>query len=62
MDIQIYDHLYYRGDDHIPRRITIVDRYEKPGFFWAVNGHMSAEEIAEKKPERFLIHRNRITM
>ena len=61
MEFELYSHFYYRGDDYIPRRITIVGKYERPGFYWVVNGHLTKEEIEVKKPERFLIHVNKIT-
>ena len=60
MKIEIFGYYYYRGENHVPRRITIIEKGANTGFFWCVEGHMTMEEIKEKKPDRFLIHQNRV--
>lgn len=60
MQIEIFGKYYYRDENHVPRRITIVEKGSTEGFYWCVDGHFSREEIAMKKMDRFLIHKNRI--
>lgn len=61
MEIELYGHYYYRDENHIPHRITIVDITSTPGFFWYVDGHFTKDEIFEKDLTKQLIHKNRIT-
>ncbi len=61
MEIKLYGRYYYRGADYIPRRITVVEKGSMPGMYWCVNGHLYKHQIFDKKPERFLLHRNHIT-
>ena len=60
MKIECYGHYYYRDENHVPRRITIIEKGSGVGFYWCVNGHLTKEEIINKKEERFLIHQNRV--
>ena len=62
MEIELYGHYYFRGEDHIPRRITIVEQGPAAGFYWYVDGHVSKEEFTSKNLEKHLIHKNRITL
>ena len=60
MTIELYGHYYYRNENHVPRRITIVGEGSTKGFYKYVEGHFTKEEIAAKDPEVFVIHANKI--
>lgn len=60
MQIEIYGQYYYRGENHVPRRITIVAPGPNAGFYWCVDGHFTKEEIEDKAMQPFLIHKNKI--
>lgn len=60
-EIEIFGHYYYRDEAHIPHRITIIERKEKSGFYYYVEGHLTREEALSRKNEKKLIHINRIT-
>ena len=59
--IELFGHYYYR-ENFVPVRITIVEKGDKPGFYWCVKGHFTESEIREKGLGAFLIHVNRITL
>lgn len=60
MKIEMNGHYYYRDENHIPKRITIIAEGDHAGFYWCLNGHLSEKEIAEKLKEKFLIHQNKV--
>lgn len=60
MKIEIYGKYYYRGENYVPRRITVVEKGPTAGFYWCIDGHYYKHEIFANKPERFLIHQNKI--
>ena len=60
--VNLLGHYYYRENNFMPVRITIIEKGERPGFFKCVKGHWTEAELHEKRPEVFLIHINRITV
>ena len=60
--IEVFGQYYYRETNYMPVRITIVEKGDKPGFYYCVKGHYTEAEIKAMKLEPFLIHINRITL
>lgn len=60
--VNIGGHYYYRENNFMPVRITIVAKGERPGFYQCVKGHWTEAELPGKLSEAFLIHLNRITV
>lgn len=60
MNIEICGHYYYRENNYVPVRITVIEK-GKAGFYKCVKGHWTPSELHEKRLEPFLIHVNRIT-
>lgn len=60
--IEVPGHYYYRENNYMPVRITIVEKGERPGFYKCVKGHWNEAEMKEKLADAFLIHVNRITL
>lgn len=60
--VNLFGHYYYRENNFMPVRITIVAKGEKPGFYKCVKGHWTESEAQNLLSEAFLIHINRITV
>jgi len=60
--VNLYGHYYYRENNYLPVRITIIEKSDRPGFYKCVKGHWTEAELESKLPEAFLIHINRITV
>lgn len=60
--VNLFGHYYYRENNYLPVRITIVGKGERPGFYKCVKGHWTEKELPDKLSEAFLIHINRITV
>ena len=60
--VNLFGHYYYRENNYLPVRITIVEKGEIPGFYKCVKGHWTVAEAMDKRSEAFLIHINRITV
>ena len=60
--VDLYGHYYYRENNYLPVRITIIAKGERPGFYRCVKGHWTEAEVQYKFSEAFLIHINRITI
>ena len=60
--VNLLGHYYYRENNYLPVRITIVEKGERPGFYKCVKGHWTKEELQNKLSESFMIHINRITV
>ena len=58
--VNLFGHYYYRENNFMPVRITIVAKDPRPGFFQCVKGHWTEAEAKDKLSEAFLIHINRI--
>lgn len=62
MGIEMYGYYHYRTPSFELKRITIVDIGPYDGFYYYVDGHLTKEEILEKRPHRSLIHKNNINL
>ena len=60
--VNLFGHYYYRENNYLPVRITIVEKGERPGFYKCIKGHWTEAEDMFKRSEAFLIHINRITV
>lgn len=60
--VKLLGHYYYRENNYLPVRITIVEKGEHPGFYKCVKGHWTEDELKSKLSEAFLIHINRIVV
>ena len=60
--VNLYGHYYYRENNFLPVRITIVEKGERAGFYKCVKGHWTKAELRDKLDEAFWIHINRITV
>ena len=60
--VNLFGHYYYRENNYLPVRITIVAKGGRPGFYRCVKGHWSEEQAQSLLNEAFLIHINRITV
>ena len=60
--VNLFGHYYYRKNNYLPVRITIIEKGERPGFYKCVKGHWTEAEAMDKRSEAFLIHINRITV
>lgn len=60
--VNLLGHYYYRENNYLPVRITIVEKGERPGFYKCVKGHWAEDELKSKLSEAFLIHINRIVL
>lgn len=60
--VNLLGHYYYRENNYLPVRITIVEKGERPGFYKCVKGHWAEDELESKLSEAFLIHINRIVL
>lgn len=60
--VNLFGHYYYRENNYLPVRITIVAKGELPGFYRCVKGHWNEEQVQPLLDEAFLIHINRITV
>ena len=58
--VNLLGHYYYRENNFMPVRITILKKGERPGFYKCVKGHWTEAELESKQGEAFLIHINRI--
>ena len=60
--VNLFGHYYYRENNYLPVRITIIGKGERPGFYLCVKGHRTEAEVPSLLKEAFLIHINRITV
>ena len=60
--VNLFGHYYYRENNYLPVRITIVAKGEHPGCYRCAKGHWSEEQAQSLLNEAFLIHINRITV
>ena len=60
--VNLFGHYYYRENNYLPVRITIVEKGERPGFYRCVKGHCTEAEVQKRLSEAFLIHINRIVV
>ena len=60
--VNLFGHYYYRENNYLPVRITIVAKGERSGFYLCVKGHWTEAEVRDHLSEAFLIHINRITV
>ena len=60
--VNLFGHYYYRENNYLPVRITIIGKGGRPGFYRCVKGHWSEEQAQSMLNEAFLIHINRITV